>query len=175
VVQPKVVDEFTPIPLDEIDVRHGCIVFRGPLYKDAMRLDSPLNDKLRKHCTNVGVDLCLMIDEKRTVFKMAEILGRSVEEAIDIVRKCVSLHIMRVECPDAQDLGTKEIVEVPLFEGELKKVKKEHRAVLELCDGNRTMQLIADMLGIQYFQALQSTVPYRGKSVSFIKKAKDVS
>ncbi len=175
-VQPKDGEvDYTPIPLDEIDVRHGCTVFKGPLYKEAMRLDSPMNEQLRKHCSNVGVDLCLMIDEKRTVFKMAEIIGRSVEEAIDVVRKCVSLHIMKVECPDAQELGTKEIVDVPLFEGDLKKAKKEHRAVLELCDGNRSLQLIADMLGIQYFQALQSTVPYRGKSVRFIRKAKEIS
>lgn len=166
--------ELAPIPLEEIEIRHGCTVFKGPLYGDAMSLDSSLNQELKTRHSS-GVDLCLMIDEKRTVFKMSEILGRSVEEAIDAVQWCVSRHIMTVECPEKQELGTKEIVELPLFEGELKKTKKEHRAVLELCDGNRSLQLISDMLGIQYFQALQSVVPYRGKSVKFIRKAKDVS
>ncbi|MFW9847630.1 MAG: hypothetical protein ACFFF4_00720 [Candidatus Thorarchaeota archaeon] len=166
--------ELEPIPLDEIEVRHGCIVFRGPLYTDAMKLDSELNKELRRSCSTIGVDLCLMIDGKRTVYKMADSLGRSVEASIEAVKWCVSRHIMRVECPEEQELGTKEIIELPLFEGDLKKAKKEHRPVLELCNGNRHLQEIADMLNIQYFQALQSVVPYRGKMVKFIHKAKDV-
>lgn len=173
-VDTLLVDETVPIPIDEILVRHGCTVFKGPLYADAMKLESPLNKKLRKKCGNLGVDLCLMIDDKRTVFKMAEKLGRGVEQAIEVVTWCVSNHIMRVECPEEQALGTKEIIELPLFEGDLKKARKEHRAILELCDGNRTLQEIAEILGIQYFQALQSVVPYRGKSVQFIRKSKEI-
>ncbi len=173
-LEEEVVTELTPKPLDEIEVRLGCIVFRGPLYTEAMKLDSDLNKEVRKACSTIGIDLCLMIDEERTVFKMAESLSRSVEASIEAVKWCVSRHIMRVECPEEQELGTKEIVELPLFEGNLKKAKKEHRVVLELCDGNRHLQEIADMLKIPYFQALQSIVPYRGKLVRFIRKAKDV-
>ncbi|MCK5152226.1 MAG: hypothetical protein KAQ65_10305 [Candidatus Thorarchaeota archaeon] len=173
-LEEEVVTEFAPIPLDDIEVRLGCVVFRGPLYIEAMKLDSDLNKEVRKACSTIGIDLCLMIDDQRTVFKMAESLGRSVEAAIEAVKWCVSRHVMRVECPEEQELGTKEIVEVPLFEGNLKKAKKEHRTVLELCDGNRHLQEIADMLNMPYFQALQSIVPYRGKMVKFIRKAKDV-
>ncbi|MHA2425984.1 MAG: hypothetical protein ACXAEF_14430 [Candidatus Thorarchaeota archaeon] len=170
----EVVTEHEPIPLDEIEVRHGCIVFRGPLYSEAMKLESPLNTKLREQCSTVGIDLCLMVDGKRTVYKMADSLGRSVEASIEAVKWCVANHIMRVECPEEQELGVREIIELPLFEGDLKKAKKEHRSVLELCDGNKHLQEIADILNIQYFQALQSVVPYRGKMVRFIRKAKEV-
>ncbi|MHA1907441.1 MAG: hypothetical protein ACW98Y_09125 [Candidatus Thorarchaeota archaeon] len=170
----ETVTELAPIPLEEVEVRHGCIVFRGPLYSEAMKLESPLNLKLRENCSTVGVDLCLMIAGKRTVYKMAESLGRGVEASIEAVKWCVSQHIMRVECPEEQELGAKEIIELPLFEGDLKKAKKEHREVLKLCDGNRHLQEIADMLNIQYFQALQCVVPYRGKMVKFIRKAKEL-
>ncbi|MFW9921562.1 MAG: hypothetical protein ACFFED_18320 [Candidatus Thorarchaeota archaeon] len=160
------------IPLETIEVRHGCIVHKGTRYPEAMRIDSTLYQEIKDNFANRAMDLLMMVDEKRTVFKIAQSLDRTVESAITIVKWCVSRHIVKVECPEEQSLGEKEIVELPIFDGDLKKVKKEHRAVIELCDGNRTLHEIADQLGILYFQALQCLVPYRGKSVQFIRKSK---
>ncbi len=160
------------IPLDEIEVRHGCIVHKGSKYTETMHIDSSLYQQLKVSYANVGMDVLMMVDEKKTVFKIAENLNRRVESIIDIIKWCVSRHIVKVECPEEQSLSEKEIVELPVFEGELKKAKKEHRAVLELCDGNRTLQEIADMLGIVYFNALQCIVPYKGKTVRIIRKSK---
>jgi hypothetical protein len=160
------------IPLEEIEVRHGCIVHKGPKYTETMHIDSALYQDLKDSYANVGMDVLMMVDEKGTVFKIAENLNRRVENIIEIIKWCVSRHIVNVECPEEQSLSEKEIVELPVFEGELKKAKKEHRAVLELCDGNRTLHEIADMLGIVYFKALQSIVPYRGKTVRIIRKSK---
>ena len=61
---------------------------------------------------------------------------------------------------------------MPLFEGDIAKAKKDHRAVLQLCDGTRTLNEISTELGIPYFQALQSVVPYRGKTLKFIRTDK---
>ena len=160
------------IPLEEIDVRYGCIVLKGSRYDEAMRIDSALYQELKSVHANVGMDILMMVDDKRTVFKIAENLGRRIDPLVETIKWCVSRSILDVECPEEQSLGETEIVELPLFEGDLKKAKKEHRAVLELCDGNRTLHEIADSLGILYFQALQSVVLYRGKSVKFIRKAK---
>jgi len=160
------------LPLDQIEVRHGCVVHKGPRYSEAMLNDSPLYGELRNSFANRGMDLLMMVDEKRTVFKIAENLARPLESAIEIVQWCVSRRIVKIECPKEQELSEREIVELPIFEGDLKKAKKEHRTVLELCDGNRTLHEIADMLGILYFQALQCLVPYRGKTVRFIRKSK---
>lgn len=160
------------IPLEYIEVRHGCIIHKGPRYTEAMGISSPLYQELKENFANRAMDLLMMVDEKRTVFKIAESLNRSVESVISIAKWCVSRHIIKAECPEEQVLGEKEIVELPIFDGDLKKAKKEHRAVLELCDGNRTVHEIADQLGILYFHALQSLVPYRGKSVRFIRKSK---
>jgi hypothetical protein len=77
-----------------------------------------------------------------------------------------------VECPDEQDPEQKELVEMPLFEGKIDKAKKQHRAVLELCDGTRSLQQIATVLGIPDFEALQCTIPYRGKTLRFIRTVK---
>ncbi|MHA2356919.1 MAG: hypothetical protein ACXADC_17250, partial [Candidatus Thorarchaeota archaeon] len=82
------------------------------------------------------------------------------------------MNIVRVECPEEQETGAVEIIELPIFEGELKKAKKEHRDLLSLCNGNRPLQEIAKELNIPYFQALQSILPYRGKTLRFIRKSK---
>lgn len=174
---PQKVEEIKPveskpdiIPLDEIVVRHGCIVFQGQLFTAAMNIDSEIYLELRSKFANVAMDVLMMVDGKRTVFKISEALDRRVERILEIITLCVSKSIVLVECPKEQALSTKEIVELPLFEGDLKKARKEHRHVLEHCDGTKTVQEIAKILGIEYFATLQSIAPYKGKLVKMIKK-----
>jgi predicted regulator of Ras-like GTPase activity (Roadblock/LC7/MglB family) len=155
-----------------VEIRHGCVVFRADNYNETMTLESGLNKQIKERFANLGIDILLMVDEKRTIFKIAESLGRGVEEALNVVRWCVPMNIVRVECPEAQETGAVEIIELPIFEGELKKAKKEHRDLLSLCDGNHPLQDIAKELSIPYFQALQSILPYRGKTLRFIRKTK---
>ena len=167
------VSEVEPAEADlEVEIRHGCVVFRGEKYNETMTLESELNKEIKARFANTGIDILLMADEKRTIFKIAESLGRGVEEALGVIRWCVPRKIVRVECPDAQETGAVEIIELPIFEGKLKKAKKEHRDLLSLCDGNRSLQDISQELGIPYFQALQSILPYRGKTLRFIRKSK---
>ena len=137
---------------------------------EATSIDSELNRQLVGEFSNMGIDVLLMVDEQRTVFKIAETLARRVERVLEVVKWCTSKHAVTLECPEVQETSQKEIVEVPLFEGKLNKAKKQHRDVLALCDGNRTIHDIAEELDIPYFQALQSIVPYRGRTVRFIRK-----
>jgi hypothetical protein len=102
-------------------------------------------------------------------------LAKPVELVLDVIKWCVSRQIVLVECPADQHTGQLEIVEVPVFEGELKKVKKQHRRIIQMCDGSLTVQEIADQLNVPYFTALQSLVPYRGKGLDFIQKNKPKS
>jgi hypothetical protein len=157
---------------EPVEVKHGCVVHKGEKYRDSVTLESPLNNSLKNKFANVGVDVLLITDEKLTVYKIAEHLARPVEKIIEIVTWCVSKEILWVECPEEQEPSQREIIELPLFEGNLEKAKKKHRPVLELCDGKRTLQEIASELGIPYFEALQSVVPYRGKTVTFIRTDK---
>ncbi len=179
--EPDVVEEVLPeeeeesLPseeAEEVEVFHGCVVLRGKRYSEAMTLDSKLNLAMKRTYSNLGVDILLVIDEKMTVYKIAEHLAKPVEQVLEAVTWCVNESITDVECPDEQEPGQKEIIELPLFEGQIKKAKKQHRAVLELCDGTRTLHQIATVLGIQYFAALQSTIPYRGKTLKFIRTDK---
>ncbi|MGQ4910852.1 MAG: hypothetical protein ACP6KW_01660 [Candidatus Thorarchaeota archaeon] len=158
--------------IDPESIRHGCIVFRGTRYKEAVTLDSEINTSLKRAHSNIAVDVLIVVDEKKTVFKIAESIARPVERVLEIVRWCVAQKILTVECPEEQEPGQKEIVEMPLFEGDLNKAKREHRPILELCDGTRTLQDIAIELGIPYFKALQSIVSYRGKTLRFIRTDK---
>jgi len=162
-------DESEP---EEIKVFHGCVVLRGKNYNEAVTLGSKLNLALKRHYANLGVDILLVIDEKMTVYKIAENLAKPVERVLEAVTWCVNNGVTDVECPDHQDPEQKELVEMPLFEGKLDKAKKQHRAVLELCDGTRSLQQISNVLGIPYFEALQCTIPYRGKSLQFIRTVK---
>ena len=164
----EVVEE--PIITDEVE--DDLIVLRGENYSEAVTLDSKLNLALKRSYANLGVDILLVIDEKMTVFKIAEQLAKPVEHVLDAVTWCVNRGIVDVECPDEQDPEQKELVEMPLFEGKIGKAKKQHRAVLELCDGTRSLQQIATVLGIPYFEALQCTIPYRGKTLQFIRTVK---
>jgi len=161
-----------PAAPEEVNVFHGCVVHRGDRYREAMTLDSVLNKEMKKAYSNLGVDILLTANEKMTVYKIAEHLAKPVERVLDVVRWCVNENIVNVECPDEQEASQKEIIELPLFEGNIDKAKKEHRSVLQLCDGRRTLQEIATELGIPYFQALQSTLPYRGKTLKYIRTDK---
>ena len=160
------------IDIDEVEVFHGCVVLRGKNYNQAMTLDSKLNLAMKRAYSNLGVDILLIIDQKMTVYKIAEHLAKPVEKVLDIVRWCISKRIVDVECPEEQETEQKELIEMPLFEGNIDKAKKQHRAVLELCDGTRSLQQIATVLGIPYFEALQCTIPYRGKTLHFIRTVK---
>ena len=168
-VLPEEEEESLP---SEVEVFHGCVVLRGKRYNEAMTLDSKLNTAMKRAYSNLGVDILLVIDEKMTVYKIADHLAKPVEQVLEAVTWCVNEGITDVECPDVQEPGQKEIIELPLFEGEIKKAKKQHRAVLELCDGTRTLHQIANVLDIQYFAALQCTIPYRGKTLKFIRTDK---
>jgi hypothetical protein len=158
------------IPLDEVFVEHGCIVQKDERFEDAINMKSALNTELVDTLSQLAVDILFLVDEERTVFKIAESSGRQVERVIEVIKHCISKRIVKVECPKEQESGRREIVELPLFEGEISKAKKTHRDVLELCDGTRTVHEIAEELGILYFNALQSIVPYRGKTLRFIRK-----
>ena len=157
---------------EPVEVRYGCVVYRGDNYKDSVTLDTGLNVAIKKEFANVGIDVLLMVDEKLTVYRLAEQLARAVDKVIKIVEWCIEHDILWVECPEEQETAQKEIIEMPLFEGKLDKAKKKHRPVLELCDGKTTLQEIATELDIPYFEALQSVVPYRGKTVRFIRTDK---
>ncbi len=169
-VTPDSEPSLEEIPLDEVLVSHGCLVFRGKRFSEATSMDTELNRQLIADYSNSGVDVLLMVNEERTVFRIAEVLARRVEHVLEVCRWCASKHVVVLECPEEQAPARTEIVEVPLFEGELKKAKKEHRKVLELCDGSLTLHDIARELDILYFQALQSVVPYRGKTLKFIRR-----
>lgn len=161
-----------PEAVEPVEVKRGCVVHKGENYKDSVTLESPLNVSLKREFANVGVDILLVVDEKMTVYKLADHLSRPVEKVIQIISWCVSHQILWVECPEEQEPSQKEIIEMPLFEGDIDKAKKKHRTVLALCDGKKTLQEIATELGIPYFEALQSVVPYRGKMVTFIRTDK---
>jgi hypothetical protein len=172
VVEPKPMEPPVELPKEPVKVRYGCVVHRGEKYRDAVTLDTALNASIKKEFANVGIDVLLIIDEKLTVYRLAEQLARAVDKVISIVEWCIEQDILWVECPEEQETAQKEIIEMPLFEGKLDKVKKKHRPVLEMCDGKTTLQEIATELGIPYFEALQSVVPYRGKTVRFIRTDK---
>jgi hypothetical protein len=173
--EPEILPSAEPVieePVEVVVVQHRCVVHRSDRYNEAMTLESDLNSQIKKEFSNLGIDILLVVDEKLTVYNIAEHLSRPVEKTIEIISWCVSKKILRVECPEVQEPSTKEIIELPLFEGNIDKVKKNHRSIIELCDGQRTLQEIATEVGIPYFEALQSILPYRGKTLKIIRTDK---
>jgi hypothetical protein len=172
VVPPPTKEEVVAVS-KEIEVNLGCIVHGSERYTEAMTLDSDLNNALKKEFANLGVDVLLIIDKKMTVSRIAGSLSKPVERVLEIVHWCLDKNIIDVECPEEQEASRKEIIEIPIFDGKIDKVKKEHQPILELCDGTRTLQEIAAELGMQYFQALQSILPYRGKTLRMVRTDKE--
>lgn len=150
-------------------VRHGCIVHKDELYSEAMKSGSDLHTAMIEKFGNLALDVLLMADEKRTIFQIAKILDKQVDRIIPVVEWLIPKRVVSVQCPSEQEADTREIVECPVYSGNIGQAKREHRQVLEFCDGNHTVQEIADELDIQYFQVLQSIVPYRGKRVKFVR------
>jgi len=170
-IGPSTIEEAPPAERPrEVEVRHGCVVHRDSFFNSAIAIEGELSSELKSRFSNLGVDVLLMVDEKRTAFKIAETLGRGTDQVFEVIAWCVQKQILNVECPEEQEAGTIEIVELPLFEGDLSKVKKDHRDLLAMCNGERTLQEIANLMGIPYFKALQSIIPYRGKTLTFIRK-----
>jgi hypothetical protein len=123
---------------------------------------------LKRIYSNLAVDILLTIDQKMTIYGIAGALTKPVERVLDVVKWCLAERIVDVRCPEPEETRQKEIIGIPLFEGNLEKAKKEHRSVLALCDGTRSLQEIATQLGMQYFQVLQSILPYRGKTLKMV-------
>ena len=167
--------EFDDIPLESVDIKSGCVVLCGPRYDESTKMDSVLSKELKEQGSTLATDALLMVDGKRTVFKISQELARPVEDVMKALKPCVSKRAVRLECPAEQVTASKEITDFPLFEGDVDKTKKEHRAILEMCDGSVTLQTIANQLGIPYFQALQSILPYKGKSLKMVRKDKGAS
>ena len=94
---PDVVRLPSDIPIDEIVVEHGCIVQKGTQFHNAISMGTALNTEIVDTLSNLAVDVLFMVDDQRTVFKIAENLGRQVERIIGVVRYCVSKHIVEVE------------------------------------------------------------------------------
>ena len=158
---------------DDLVIRHGCIILRGQRYGEALRTDSEIYLKLMDHFSHLGMDILMMVNDKQSSSQIAEDVGKNLDRVIEILQWCYNHHLVNAECPEEQDPGAREIIEVPLFEGDLEKAKKEHRKVLELCDGTLTVHEIADQLGMLYFNALQCIIPYRGKTLKMIRKTKN--
>ncbi|MHA1940066.1 MAG: hypothetical protein ACW97O_17870, partial [Candidatus Thorarchaeota archaeon] len=91
-LEPVVEVESVAVEPPRVEVTHGCVVFRADNYNDSMALESGLNKQIKERFANLGIDILLMVDEKRTIFKIAESLGRRVEEALDVVRWCVPMN-----------------------------------------------------------------------------------
>jgi len=153
----------------DIVIRHGCIVHKDEQYGEAMMGDAEIRNSMTDQFGNWALDVLLMVDEERTIFQIAELLDRQVDRIIPLVEWLVPKQVVSVQCPSEQETGTREIVECPVFNDDIGKAKREHREILELCNGHRTVQEIAEELNLQYFQVLQAIVPYRGKSVKFVR------
>ena len=169
-------EEHIPLEVTSIQdlvIRHGCIIIRGPHYDIITHTDSSLYNELRESFDNLGTDILMMVDEKRTAFKIAESLAKTVDRVVEVLQWCYDRGLVDAECPEEQESAKKEIVEMPFYEADLKKAKKEHRAILELCDGTRTVHDIAEELDMLYFKVLQSIIPYKGKKLKMIRKTKE--
>jgi predicted regulator of Ras-like GTPase activity (Roadblock/LC7/MglB family) len=157
----------------DIELTPSCIVHRSERYTEAMILDSFLNNALKKTFANLGVDVLLIIDEKMTVSRIAGNLSKPIERVLEIIQWCLDQNVVNIEYSEEQDTSRKEIIEIPVFDGKIDKVKEEDQPILQLCDGTRTLQEIAAELGMQYFQALQSILPYRGKTLRMVRTDKE--
>jgi hypothetical protein len=160
---------------DDFRVTPSTIPKRGPAYATSLSLDSELSSEMKKTYRNFGFDVLMLVDGNVSISQIADSMFQSTERVIECIKWAASKNIVDVPVIEAEDgkgagAGTMgQFVKCPKFEGDLSKVKDTEKDILELCDGTRTTEEVAEAAGVQKQLVINVLARYR-KNVSMIGK-----
>ncbi len=174
VKQPPAKKELTP---DDFVVTSSTVPNKGEAFSKALSLDSDLYQEMKTAYRNFGFDVLMLVNGVMTVGQIAESMFQPTERVIQLLKWAASKKI--VEVPTAEMAPTTgeavtsvlgRFIKVPVFEGDLSKVRPEDRSIVELCDGKRTTEEIAKTVGVPEPRVVQILAQYRKYGLKIVGK-----
>ncbi|MEM2141906.1 MAG: hypothetical protein QXS20_06230 [Candidatus Thorarchaeota archaeon] len=158
----------------DFDVSSSTVPTRGEAYSRALSLDSDLYNEMKSLYRNFGFDVLMLVNGNFTVGQIAESMFQPTERVVELLKWAASRGIVNVPVVEREKEETAvetrptRIVKVPVFEGDISKVRPEDRAVIELCNGKNTSQDIAERIGIPESRVIQILAIYRKAGLKIV-------
>ena len=171
---PPAEEELTP---EDFNVQPSTVAKRGPNYSKALLLDSELYAEMKKEYRNFGFDVLMLVDGVNTVTAIADSMFQPNDRVIDLllwgaVRGIVAVPKIE-EGSEAAASGTSgaalgRYVKCPKFEGDISKVASEDIKIIQLCDGAKTPEQIAEATNQPLPKIVQTIAKYRKYGLKMI-------
>ncbi|MGQ4872187.1 MAG: hypothetical protein ACP6IT_10195 [Candidatus Thorarchaeota archaeon] len=166
-------EELSP---DDFLVTSSTVPTKGEAFSTALSLDSELYSEMKKLYRNFGFDVLMLVDGRKTVGQIADSMFQPTEKVIDLLKWAASKRVVEVPRVDASGEGAParglsgRFVKCPKFEGDLSKVRADHVKIVQLCDGTKTTEEIAESVGVPVPRVIQVLAMYRKRGMKMIGK-----
>jgi hypothetical protein len=162
-------------PPEAFNVQPTTIPKRGPSYGDAINLDSDLHNEMKQAHGNFGFDVLMLVDNTVTVAEIADSMFQPNERVTELIKWAASKGIVEAPLCDEGTVAISEdtmgrFVKCPKFLGDLSKIQNGDIEILRLCDGSRTTEEIAGILGIQNSNVIQTIAGNKKFGIKMIGK-----
>ncbi|MFW9912563.1 MAG: hypothetical protein ACFFEU_08825 [Candidatus Thorarchaeota archaeon] len=162
-------------PPEAFNVQPTTIPKRGPSYGDAINLDSDLHNEMKQAHGNFGFDVLMLVDSTVTVAEIADSMFQPNERVTELIKWAASKGIVEAPLCDEGTVAISEdtmgrFVKCPKFLGDLSKIQNGDIEILRLCDGSRTTEEIAEILGIQNSNVIQTIAGNKKFGIKMIGK-----
>jgi hypothetical protein len=164
-------------PPESFNVQTTTVPERGPMYSDALSLDSELYGEMKKLYRNFGFDVLMLVDGSISVEKIADSMFQPNNRVIELLKWGASKGIVAVPQVSAGDEVKAEVqssmgryIKCPRFEGDIGKVTSEDLNIIRMCDGSRTTEQIAEELKLPSPRIVQTIAKYRKYGLKLIGK-----
>ncbi|MFX0055224.1 MAG: hypothetical protein ACFFAX_09995 [Promethearchaeota archaeon] len=173
--KPEVGVEEEAKPPEAFNVQPTTIPKRGPSYGDALNLDSDLHNEMKQVHGNFGFDVLMLVDGTVTVAGIADSMFQPNERVAELIKWAASKGMVEAPLCDEETVAVSEdtmgrFVKCPKFIGDLSKAKDEDLEILRLCDGSRTTDEIAEILGIENAKVIQTIARNKKFGINMIGK-----
>jgi hypothetical protein len=173
--EPEPVQEEVVRPPEAFNVQPSTIPKRGPDYATALSLDTELHTEMKQAHRNFGFDVLMLVDGAVSVAQIADSMFQSNERVVELIKWAASKGIVEAPLCDEEAMVVSEptmgrFVKCPKFEGDLSKMKDADLEILRLCDGTKTTEEIAEIVGTQNSQVIQIIARNKKHGIKMIGK-----
>jgi hypothetical protein len=126
---------------------------------------------------NFGFDVLMLVDGTNSVEQIADSMFQPNNRVIELLKWGASKGIIGVPQIEVGDETTAETpskkgryVKCPRFEGDMSKVAAADHSIINMCDGNRTTEQIAEALKLPLPKIVQTVAKYRKYGLKVIGK-----
>lgn len=160
---------------DDFIVQPNTVPKRGPTYSNALSLDSDLYSEMKTKYRNFGFDVLMLVDGSMNVTQIADSMFQPTERISECLRWAAAKGIVDVPVSEVTSSTTKapstmgKFVKCPKFSGDDTKIPSEDLDILNLCNGSRTTEEVAEAAGVPNSEVIKILAKHR-KVVKMIGK-----